>query len=181
MRGVDKGIAVHDTVAEELSVLQARHHMEDALLLAKGQVGLEAHQVIGGLLLVLGTQLNRRPGATSGTRVGEADGLHGTKADGILAGARDLLGGLAGLEQIATLKVLEHHAVGRGKRLDKGLVLLLVERSVEIVAAPLLLVARLREQHVHIERGGIDDRRRGIEERKGVATDELHDLFAQRR
>lgn len=62
MRGVDKGIAVHDTVAEELSVLQARHHMEDALLLAKGQVGLEAHQIIGGLLLVLGTQLNRRQG-----------------------------------------------------------------------------------------------------------------------
>ena len=181
MRGVDKGIAVHDTVAEELSVLQARHHMEDALLLAKGQVGLEAHQVIGGLLLVLGTQLNRRPRATSGTRVGEADGLHGAKANGVLAGARNFLGRLAGLEQIAALKVLEHHAVGRGKRLDKGLVLLLVERSVEIVAAPLLLVARLREQHVHIERGGIDDRRRGIEERKGVATDELHDLFAQRR
>ena len=181
VRGVDKGIAVHDTVAEELSVLQARHHMEDALLLAKGQVGLEAHQVIGGLLLVLGTQLNRRPGATSGTRVGEADGLHGAKANGVLAGARNFLGRLAGLEQIAALKVFEHHAVGRGKCLDKGLVLLLVERSVEIVAAPLLLVARLREQHVHIERGGIDDRRRGIEERKGVATDELHDLFAQRR
>ena len=63
VRRVDKGIAVHDTVAEELGVLQARHHMEDALLLAKGQVGLEAHQVIGGLLLVLGAQLNRRPGA----------------------------------------------------------------------------------------------------------------------
>ena len=181
VRGVDKGIAMHDTVAEELSVLQARHHMEDALLLAKGQVGLEAHQVIGGLLLVLGTQLYRRPGATSGTRVGEANGLHGAKANGVLAGARNFLGRLAGLEQIAALKVFEHHAVGRGKRLDKGLVLLLIERSVEIVAAPLLLVARLREQHVHIERGGIDDRRRRIEERKGVATDELHDLFAQRR
>lgn len=106
MRGVDKGIAVHDTVAEELSVLQARHHMEDALLLAKGQVGLEAHQVIGGLLLVLGTQLNRRPRATSGTRVGEADGLHGAKANGVLAGARNLLGRLAGLEQIAASKSL---------------------------------------------------------------------------
>ena len=169
MPSSDKGIAVHDTVAEELSVLQARHHMEDALLLAKGQVGLEAHQVIGGLLLVLGTQLNRRPRATSGTRVGEADGLHGAKANGVLAGARNFLGRLAGLKQIAALKVFEHHAVGRGKCLDKGL------------AAPLLLVARLRKQHVHIERGGIDDRRRGIEERKGVATDELHDLFAQRR
>ena len=98
-----------------------------------------------------------------------------------LHGTLVFLMGLNSLEQIAALKVLEHHAVGRGKRLDKDLVLLLVERSVEIVAAPLLLVARLREQHVHIERGGIDDRRRGIEERKGVATDELHDLFAQRR
>lgn len=87
---------MHDTVAEELSVLRARHHMEDALLLAKGQVGLEAHQVIGGLLLVLSTQLNRRPWATSGTRVGEADGLHGAKANGVLAGARNFLGRLAG-------------------------------------------------------------------------------------
>ena len=61
MRGVDKGIAVHDAITEELGILQTGHHVEDTLLLAKGQVGLEAHQVIGGLLLVLGAQLNRRP------------------------------------------------------------------------------------------------------------------------
>ena len=153
--------------------------MKDALLLAKGQISLEAHQVIGGLFLVLGTQLNRRPGTTTGSRVGEADRLHGAKADSVLAGTSDLLGGLTGLEEVAALKVLEHHAVGGGECLDKGLVLLLVERSVEIVAAPLLLVARLREQHVHIERGGIDDWRGSVKERHGVATDELHDLFAQ--
>ena len=153
--------------------------MEDTLLLAKGQICLEAHQVIGCLFLVLGTKLNRRPGTTTGSRVGEADGLHGAKANSVLAGAGDLLGGLTGLEEVAALKVLEHHAVGGGECLDKGLVLILVERSVEIVAAPLLLVARLREQHVHIERGGIDDRRGSVKERQGVATDELHDLFAQ--
>ena len=148
-------------------------------MLAKSQICLETHQVIGALFLILGTQLNRRPGTTSGTRVGKADGLHSAKADSILAGTGDLLGGLTGLEEVATLKVLEHNAVGGGERLDKGLVLLLIERSVEIVAAPLLLVARLREQYVHIERGGIDDWRGSVKERQGVATDELHDLFTQ--
>ena len=96
---IDKGVAVHDAITEELGILQTGNHMEDTLLLAKSQVGLEAHQVIGGLFLVLGSQLNRRPGATSGTRVGEADGLHGAKANGILAGTGDLLGGLTGLEE----------------------------------------------------------------------------------
>ena len=40
---IDKGVAVHDAVAEELGVLQAGNHMEDALLFAEGQVGLEAN------------------------------------------------------------------------------------------------------------------------------------------
>ena len=153
--------------------------MEDALLFAEGQVGLEANQVIGGLLLVLGAQLNCRPGTATGARVGEPDGLHGAKADGILARARNLLGRLAGLEQVPALKVLEHHAIGRGERFDKGLVLFLVERGIQIVATPLLLVARLREQHVHIERRGIDNRGGRVKERQGVTTDKLHDLLAQ--
>ena len=117
--------------------------MEHALLLAEGQIGLEAHQVIGGLLLVLGAQLNRRPGTTTSSRVSESDGLHGAKTDRVLTGACDLLGGLTGLEQVTTLKVFKHHTVGRSKRLDKGLVLFLVKRGVKIVATPLLLIARL--------------------------------------
>ena len=179
MRRIDKGVAVHDAVAEELGVLQAGNHMEDALLFAEGQVGLEANQVIGGLLLVLGAQLNCRPGTATGARVGEPDGLHGAKADGILARARNLLGRLAGLEQVTALKILSTTRIGRGECLDKGLVLFLVERGIEIVATPLLLVARLREQHVHIERRGIDDRGGRVKERQGVTTDKLHDLPAQ--
>ena len=165
---------MHDAVPDELGVLEAGNHMEDALLFAEGQVGLETNQVIGRLLLVLGAQLNCRPGTATGARVGESNGLHGAKTDGILARARDLLGRLAGLEQVPALKVLEHHAIGRGERLDKGLVLFLVERGIQIVATPLLLVARLREQHVHIDnRGG------RVKERQGVTTDKLHDLLAQ--
>ena len=172
---------MHDAIAEKLGILQTGNHMKNALLLAEGQVGLKTNQVIGGLLLVLGAQLNRRPGTATGARVGEPDGLHSAKADGILARARNLLGWLTGLEEVPALKVLEHHAIGRGKRLDKGLVLLLVERGIEIVATPLLLVARLRKQHIHIERRGIDNRGRGVKERQGITTDELHDLPAQRR
>ena len=90
-------------------------------------------------------ELHRRPGPTTRTGIGEADGLHRTEADCIPAGARNLLGGLTRLKEIAALKVLQHDALGADERVDEDVVLLARERSVEIVAGTTVFITRLSE------------------------------------
>ena len=163
MGRIDKRVAVHDAITEELGVLKARNHVEHALLLSKGEVRLEAYEVIGGALAILRTKLHRRPRPAAASGIGEPNGLHRTEARRIATSAGNLLDRLARLEKIALLELFGHHAIGAKKRIDEGLVLLFIHRGVEVVALPFLLIARLREQHVGIERRRIDDGRRGIE------------------
>ena len=174
MRCVDKGIAVHDAIAEEFRLREAGDHAENALLLTKGEVRLKTHEVVGGAVPVLGAQLDRGPGPAAGPGVGKADGLHGTETDRVDALACDLLCRLTCLEQVAGLEILENDALRTRELMDERLVLFAVHRRVEIVAARFgILVARLRKQDVHIERRGVDDGRCGIEKGERLSPDEL--------
>src|SRR5690606_13002043 len=66
---------------------------------------------------------------------------------------------------------------------DEALVLLLVERAVDIVgsgpARTGLVIARLPPGDRHIDRLVMDDRRYGIEEGEGILTCQLKDCLAQ--
>ena len=81
-RGIQKGIAVHDAVADKFRMLKARNHGKDPLLPREKQVCLETNDVIeaaGGVFL----PLNHRPGTVSGPRIPEAHRFERAKADGV--------------------------------------------------------------------------------------------------
>ena len=76
-------------------------------------------------------------------------------------------------------KILEHHAVCRNEGVDKSLVLILREGGVQVVANFRFPIAGLTEQHGAIERFGVHDGRRRIEERERRPADELEHGLAQ--
>ena len=164
---------MHDAVAEEVGVLEARNHAEHAALLRPGEVRLEAHEVIGRVVGVLGAELHHRPRTPARARVDETNGLHGPEARGIDASAGHLLDGLAGAEQIALLEILGDDAIGANELGDERLVLILVHRAVEVVAHAVVLVARLGEDDRAVEGIRVDDGRGGVKERERPRTDEL--------
>ena len=78
-------------------------------------------------------------------------------------------------------EILLHDAVGSDELVDEALVLLAVERSVQVVARPLILIARLREEHVAIDRRGIHDGRGRVEERERGAPHPLPYVLGESR
>ncbi len=96
--GVDVGVAVDLAVAQETCVLQAGDHAQDAGLLAELEVVLEADEVVGVGAQVLLAKLDDGVGNVSGVRIAQADGLHGTEAQGVGSAAGDLFDGQAAFE-----------------------------------------------------------------------------------
>ena len=78
-RAVDEGVAVDAAQARELGALQARDHAEDALLLAPGQLGLEADHVEQRAERIVLAQLDHRMRPPAGARIDQPDRLHGPK------------------------------------------------------------------------------------------------------
>ena len=76
------------------------------------------------------------------------------------------------MEQVLSLKIFKHDSLRRKERLDKRLVLLAIQRCVEVVSRPLLPVARLGKQNVHIQRRRIDNGGGGVEERQRIASNQ---------
>ena len=77
-----------------------------------------------------------------GPRVGKPDRLKRSEAYGVTPGAGDLLDRLARAKEVLLLEVAADHAGGAEERVDKGLVLILIHRAIEVVSGP-LLIARL--------------------------------------
>ena len=179
LRGIDEGVAMHDTVSGELGMLQTRDHGEDAFLLREGEVGLEADKVITLPMSVLGAQLQRRPGTAPGCRVGQAHGLERAEPGGIRTGARDLLDRLACLEQILGFEILGNHPLRAEQLLDEGIVFVLVHGGIQVVALTRILVSALAEELAVIERICHDDRCRGIVEGKVLHPGPRADLASQ--
>ena len=96
--GVDVGVAVDLSEAEELGVLEAGDEAQDARLFAELHVVLEADEVVAVGAEIFLAELHDGPGTAAGARVVEAHGLHGAEAEGVAAAARDLFDGEAGLE-----------------------------------------------------------------------------------
>ena len=111
-RGIHEGVAMHDAIAEELRVLEARDETEDALLLGPGEVRLEANEVVRRALGILGPELDHRPGSAPRPWVRKANGLHGAIAGGVHAGAGNLLHGLTRAEQVLLLELAGNDPVG---------------------------------------------------------------------
>ena len=96
--GVDVGVAMNLTVAQEGCAFEAGDEAEDAGLLAILEVVLEADEVVAVGAEVLLAKLHDGVGPAAGLRVGEADGLHGAEAEGVAAAASGLFDGKAAFE-----------------------------------------------------------------------------------
>ena len=122
---------MHDAVAHELSMFQARNHREHPLLFAPFQVGLEAHQIIEGAGGVLGPQLDIGPGTVAGAGVPQPHRAQRPKPDGIgTAGRHDLDGHTALVHGQIPVKIVERGPFGTDERRMEGLVLLLIKGAV---------------------------------------------------
>ena len=136
---------MHDTVTEELGILQTGNHAEHPLLLAEREVRLEPDKIVCGAFRIFRTQLNGGPRTPARTRIRQTHGLHSAESDGIVAGSCNFLGRLTGLEQITALEIFQHNTFGTNERIDECVVFILSEGGIEIIPAPLLVIARLGE------------------------------------
>ena len=116
---------MHDAVAQVLGVVQGRDQGEHTLLLAPFQVGLEAHQIVDGAVSVVPPQLNHGVRLPTGLGVGQAAGLQGAEAEGILAPARHDLHGHAALEHVGVLEAVYLGLLRLHQFLPEGQVFLL--------------------------------------------------------
>ena len=119
-------------------------------------------------------------------RVGQADRLQRAEAQGLAAALGHHLDRQAALEVGGVLlPVLELGLVGREQRVDEGLVLVAVQRAVQVGGALglrfALVVARLEPRLREIDGLEVDDRGDRVEEGEGGLVGEAADRFGERR
>ncbi|CAN3960230.1 Phosphate-binding protein, partial [Dysosmobacter welbionis] len=165
---VQKGIPVHDAVAQKLCVVEGGDHGEHPPLLREFQVGLEAHQVVHRAVGVVSPQLHHGVGLLSRAGILQPPGLQGAVAEGIVAPAGHDLHGHTALKYHLVLKAVDRGLLGRGQLLPEGVVLLLGHGAVDIVRrSPVIPGAEPGLVHVHAL-GGDQGGRRVVEVEGGV-------------
>ena len=188
---------MHDTVPHELGMFQAGDHAEYPLLLSPLEVGLEAHDVVQGALLVLGPQLDVGPGAVAGVGVHQAHRAQGAKPHGVgTAGSHDLDGHAAlvhghgiGLFAVGVrvgpgallcpgVKVVQRGTLGRSQRRMERLILGLVEGAVQVVGIS-AAIAGGGKHLVVVQALGRHDGRHGIVEVQALVAGQGTDLVRQ--
>ena len=189
---------MHDAVPHELGVFEAGDHAEHPLLLAPLQIRLEADDVVQRPLLVLGAELDVRPGAVAGVGVHQTHRAQRAEPHGVgTAGCHDLDRHTAlvdrngvGLFAVGIrvrrgsllgtgVKVVERGALGRRQRCMERLVLGLVERAVQVIRlAP--VIAGSGEDPVVVQALGRDDGGHSIVEMQPLVAGQAADLVGQR-
>src|SRR5215218_5736025 len=144
--GGQVGVAMHDTHAGEVGVLEAWDSPEYAPLLAPLQARLEADDVVEAALGVVLPQLHDGVGNLAGSGVGEADGLHGSEAEGVFSAAGDGLDRETALEVQVLLEVLYGAEFGGRQVLYEGVVFFFGHRAVQVGSLTLA-----------VARGAVDD------------------------
>src|SRR5207244_11117234 len=130
-------------------MLEAGDHAEDAALLRIRHLRLEADYVEEPTLRVVLAELDAGMRALGGARVDEAHRAHRAEGERVAAPARHLLDRHAALEVDAALELPRRHLLGLRHRLDERMVLLAVERAVDVVLPALAVARRLPcDRHV---------------------------------
>src|SRR5438270_4947375 len=97
---VEIGVAMNLAVAKKLRVLESGNQAEYTSLLAKLQVILKSHKVVGIVAKILAAQLNYSVGNFAGPRIPQAYRLHRAKAQSVATAAGDLFNGKTAFEII---------------------------------------------------------------------------------
>src|SRR5262249_54482959 len=139
---VDIGVAMDLSEAQELRILQSRDHPQNACLFAELQMILESDQVEARCAQILLPQLNYGPWAPACPRIVEPHRFHGTEAQGIATATRQLFDRETCFEERSIRLVdVRRHVLRLQQLVDKGVVLLLVQRAVEIVVGAICRLA----------------------------------------
>ncbi len=169
-------------VAEKLGVLEAGDEAKDARLLAEPHVVLEADQVEALGAQIFLAKLDDGPGAAAGARIVEAHGLHRTEAERVAAAAGDLLDGEAGLEVAGVVfGDVGGDGVGLEELVDEVLVLVAVERAVEVVVGAVggFAVARGPPGDGGVDGLGVDDGADAVVEVEAAGAGEAGDFLGE--
>ena len=170
-------------VAQELGLFQAGDEAQHARLFAELHVVLETHQVEALGAQVLLAELHARIRAPAGARIGQPHRLHRAEAQRVAAAPRDLLDRQAGFEVAGVVLGDVGGDAGGGQQfVDEALVLLAVERAIEIVVRIVggLAVARGPERYRGIDRLRVHDRADAVVEVQARGSGEPPDFFGQR-
>ena len=171
----------------EFRILEPGNAAEHALLRAMLQLGLETDDVVERAELVVLAQLHDRVrlyGRIVG--IGQADRLHRPVPQRLAAALRHHLDRQATVEiRRVGFPIFEVDLFASQERVDKGVVLFLGHRAVDVIragaAGPDLVVARLEPCDLHVDGIPVHDRRDGIEERQRAFVGEFADRIRQRR
>ena len=124
-------------------------------------MGLEAHQVIDASLGVVLAQLHHGVGLPAGPGVLQAPWFQRAVAQRVMPPAGHNLHRHAALKNLAVLKAVDLCLLCGGKRLPEGVILRLIQRTVDIVRRALIIAgAEPRPLHIHALSG--HQRRRGV-------------------
>ena len=186
LRRVEEGVAVQAAQARELGLLEPRDHAEDAALFAVLQLGLEAHHVPQRAQRIVLAQLHHRVGAHARRmRVRQADRLHRPEAQRVGTACRHHFDRQAALEIGRRFPFVEGGFFAGDQRGDERLVLVAVERTIDVIGAGAartsLVVARLEPGDRQVDRIPVHDRRDGIEEGERLLAGEFLDRARERR
>jgi len=159
----------------KFGVLKARDHPENVGLRAVFQLGLESDHIVERAERIVLAQLDDGIGLDLGLMaVGQPHRLHRAMPQGLAAALGHDLDRQAAVEIGRAFPFLEAGGVARDQGVDKGVVLVLVHRAIDVVAAgaagPDLVVAGLEPAHRHVDRLGVDDGCDGVEKRQRVLT-----------
>ena len=165
-------------VAQEARVFEAGNEAQDASLLAELEMILEADEVVAVGAQILFAQLHDGPGSFAGARIAQANGLHGTEAEGVAAAAGQHFDGQAAFEIVELLPFLGFGGFGGEQRVEKAVELLAVHGAVDVVGSA-FVPAGGHVDAIHVDGFGIDDGGDGVVEGEVAGAGEALDLAAE--
>jgi hypothetical protein len=122
---------MNEAIPHIFGVAEGWYHAKHSLLLGDGQRSLKSHQAEDGSLAVLLAKLDDSE-AVFGS-LPEADRAHRTKSESVIASPRNFLNGQTPLKVFLLIWSLGEVPSGRLERVDKCVVLLPGERTIQIV------------------------------------------------
>ena len=170
-------------VTQKFSALQARNHAKYPRLLGKTHVILEADQVVAVRPQVFLPQLHYRIRTTAGARIDQPHRFHRTEAQRLAPAPRQFFDGQAGFEEARVVfRDVRRNRLGRENRVHESLILLAIERTIQIIVGPVerLAIARRAERDRKIDRIRFDDRADRVVEEQPLGAGQPADLFSQR-
>ena len=140
---------MHHAVADKLGVFKRRYHGKHPLLLAPGQVGLKADNIINSALGVVLSQLHHGVGFRPGAGIHQSHRLQGPISQGILAPSGHDLHRHTAFKHAPVVKAVDLRLLCGGELTDKGRVLVLCHGAVYIISGA-LAVSGGEKGRIHI-------------------------------